>query len=59
MIIGNALWLLQSLAVALSDWIAPTTLGYAFVLAQAMAVGVFAELQFIGVRKAMPLAAAA
>lgn len=57
-IVGNVAWLLQSVALALSDWVAPTALGYTFVLAQALAVGVFAELQFIGVRKAQPLAEA-
>ena len=36
---------------------APTLLGYAFVIAQALVVAVFAELQFMGLRK--PIAAMA
>jgi hypothetical protein len=32
-------------------FVAPTLLGYAFVIAQAIVVGVFAELQFIGLRR--------
>jgi hypothetical protein len=51
-IIGNAIWVIDSLLLAASGWVHPSALGYAFVLAQAVAVGVFAELQFIGVRKA-------
>jgi hypothetical protein len=51
-IIGNALWVINSLLLLASGWVAPTALGYAFVIVQAVAVGVFAELQFIGVRKA-------
>jgi len=38
-------------AVLLAAPIAPTALGYAFVIAQAVAVGVFAELQVIGLRR--------
>jgi hypothetical protein len=46
---GNALWVLGSFAVlALS----PTGLGYAFVIAQALAVAVLAELEYVGLRRA-------
>lgn len=51
-IIGNAIWVIDSLLLVASGWVNPSALGYAFVIAQALAVGVFAELQFIGVRKA-------
>jgi hypothetical protein len=45
---GNALWVLGSLAIlALS----PTATGYAFVLAQAVAVAVLAELEYAGLRQ--------
>jgi hypothetical protein len=45
---GNALWVLGSLAVlALS----PTAVGYAVVIAQAAAVAVLAELEYIGLRR--------
>ncbi len=55
-IAGNALWVLQSVALALSGLVAPTALGYAFVIGQALAVAVFAELQFVGLRKARSFA---
>lgn len=45
----NVVWVIGSVAaLALS---APTALGYAFVIAQALAVGVLAELQVIGLRR--------
>lgn len=50
-IIGNALWTLASVALLLSGAVSPNLLGVAFVVMQAIAVGVFAELQFIGLRK--------
>ena len=46
----NVLWVIGS-AVVLFAFVAPTLLGYAFVIAQAIVVGVFAELQFIGLRR--------
>jgi hypothetical protein len=49
---ANAAWVVASIALLLSGWVAPSALGYAFVVAQAVVVGVFAELQIIGLRKA-------
>jgi hypothetical protein len=50
---------LASLVMVASAWIAPSVLGYVFVVAQAFAVGVFAELQLIAVsRTPTPLTAA-
>lgn len=44
---GNALWVLGSLAVlALS----PTSLGYAFVIGQALVVAALAEFEYAGLR---------
>ena len=40
-----------SIGLLVSGWVAPTALGYAFVIAQAIVVGVFAELQFVGLRR--------
>lgn len=52
-IIVNALWVLDSvLLVFATDWVEPTVLGYIFVLGQAVAVAVLAELQYVGVRRA-------
>ena len=47
----NVLWVLGSVGLLVSGWVAPTVLGYAFVIVQAIVVGVFAELQFIGLRR--------
>jgi hypothetical protein len=47
---GNAAWILGSVAVLLLT--SPTALGYAFVIAQAIAVAVLAELEVVGIRTA-------
>ena len=47
----NVLWVLASAGLLVSGFVAPTALGYAFVIAQAIVVGVFAELQFVGLRR--------
>lgn len=47
----NALWVLDSLLLLMLGGFTPTVLGYAFVLAQAAAVAVIAELEFIGLRR--------
>lgn len=52
-IIGlNAAWVVASVMLLVSGWVDPTPLGHAFVIAQALAVGVFAESQVIGLRRA-------
>jgi len=48
----NGLWVVGNLALLLSGAVQPTMLGTAFVVVQALAVAVFAELQFIGIRRA-------
>lgn len=50
-IVGNALWTLGSILLLVSGYVAPTWLGYAFVIAQALVVGIFAELQYVGLTK--------
>lgn len=57
-IIGNALWTLGSIALLLSGAVAPNALGVTFVVMQAVAVGVFAELQWIGLKRSGSVAAA-
>src|ERR1043166_5202922 len=47
----NVLWVVGRIGLLTSGWVAPSALGYAFVIAQAVAVGAFAELQFIGLRR--------
>ena len=50
-IAGNAAWTLASIALLFSGAVTPNLLGEAFVVAQAIATGVFAELQYIGLRR--------
>ena len=47
----NALWALDSILLLLTGWVQPTVLGTVFVIAQAVATAVFAELEFIGMRR--------
>lgn len=46
----NLLWVAQSVLVLFSD-ASPSALGMVFVIGQAMAVAVFAELEFVGLRR--------
>ena len=50
-IVGNAAWTLGSIALLFSGAVSPNLLGQMFIVAQAIATGVFAELQYIGLRK--------
>ena len=50
-IAGNAAWTLASIALLFSGAVSPNLLGEIVVVAQAIATGVFAELQYIGLRK--------
>ena len=47
-ILCNAVWVADSLLLLMSGWVQPTALGTAFVLAQALLVGLFAQLQALG-----------
>jgi hypothetical protein len=48
---GNAAWTLASFALLFSALVAPNVLGEIMVAAQAIATGVFAELQYMGLRR--------
>lgn len=48
-IVGNVAWTAASLGLFIV--LAPTALGYAFVIGQALVVGLFAELQYIGLKR--------
>jgi hypothetical protein len=50
-IAGNAAWTLASTALLFSGWVTPNLLGEILIAMQAIAVGAFAELQYIGLRK--------
>src|SRR5262245_50214286 len=47
----NALWALASFLLLLSGKLAPTGLGIAFVVAQALVVALLGELQWLGLRR--------
>jgi hypothetical protein len=55
-ILCNAAWVAASVALLAGSWVHPTWLGAAFVIAQAIVVGLFAELQFVGLRRSTALA---
>jgi len=48
---GNAAWTLASIALLFSGAVNPNLLGEIVVVAQAITTGVFAELQYIGLRR--------
>ena len=48
---ANIAWAVASVVLVVSGWVAPTTLGVVFVLAQALIVAGFAELQILGLRR--------
>jgi hypothetical protein len=56
-IAGNAAWAFDSIALLLTGWIAPTALGVAFVVVQALAVALFTVLEYVGLRWSGVLAA--
>jgi len=48
----NAVWTAASVLLLASGFVSPTLLGVAFVLAQAVAVGAFAVMQYVCLRQA-------
>jgi hypothetical protein len=56
-VLGNALWVADSALLLLSGWVSPTSAGYAFVIAQALVVLMYAEFQFVGLRRSTLAAA--
>ncbi|MCC8960960.1 hypothetical protein H8A95_01205 [Bradyrhizobium sp. Pear76] len=57
-VVGNAVWTLASIALLLSGAVTPNLLGTIVILAQAIATGVFAELQYVGLRRSEGVVAA-
>jgi hypothetical protein len=57
-IAGNAAWALASIALLFSGWVLPNLPGEAAVAMQAIAVGVFAEMQYVGLRRSSAALAA-
>jgi hypothetical protein len=50
----NVVWVVESVWVALGGVVQPNVPGQVFIAVQALAVLVFAELEFIGMRRAAP-----
>ena len=50
-IVANVLWAAASAFLLVSGWVAPTALGTAFVIAQAVVVALLGELQYMGLRR--------
>ncbi|XUM21979.1 hypothetical protein ACRAVF_33155 [Bradyrhizobium oligotrophicum S58] len=48
---GNAAWTVGSIALLFSGLVTPNVLGEIFVAVQAVGTGIFAELQYIGLRR--------
>lgn len=49
-IAANALWVVDSVLLLSTGWVAPSVLGYVFVIGQALIVAAFAELQYTGLK---------
>jgi len=56
-IVANAVWTVASIGLLVSGWVAPTALGYAFVIAQAAVVALLGELQYAGLKRRDTVAA--
>lgn len=50
-IVANAIWTIDSIALLFTDWVAPNAFGHAFIIGQAVVVGIFADLEYLGLRK--------
>lgn len=59
-IAANVAWAAASALLLVSGWVAPTALGYTFVIAQAVVVALLGELQYMGLRRGLrgPIATA-
>ena len=53
----NAVWTVDSLSLLALGWVEPTLLGKVFVISQAVAVAVLAELEFFGLRRCQAVSA--
>ncbi|MCK7594501.1 hypothetical protein [Pseudomarimonas salicorniae] len=53
LVAGNGMWVLASVALAFSDWIAPSAIGLGLLLGQAAIVLGITELQWLGLRRGL------
>jgi hypothetical protein len=52
-IVGNAIWAIDSIVLLFTGWVQPNLLGYLFVAGQAAFVAAMAQLEYIGLRKSV------
>jgi succinate dehydrogenase hydrophobic anchor subunit len=50
-VLGNAAWVLGSVLLLVAGFEHPTTLGMAYVIAQAVIVAIIAELEYTGLKR--------
>lgn len=55
-IVGNAVWAIDSIVLLFTGWVQPNLSGTLFVAGQAAFVAVMAELEYIGLRKSVAVA---
>ena len=53
----NVVWVVDSIVLLFTGWVAPNALGYAFVIAQAAVVLVLADLEYMGLKRSAAAAA--
>jgi hypothetical protein len=53
----NIVWVVDSILLLFSGWVAPNALGYVFVIAQAAMVLVLADLEYMGLKRSAAVAA--
>jgi hypothetical protein len=53
----NVVWVVDSIVLLFTGWVAPNALGYAFVIAQAAAVLAFADFEYMGLKRSAAVAA--
>ena len=53
----NIVWVVDSILLLFTGWVAPNALGYVFVIAQAAMVLVLADLEYMGLKRSAAVAA--
>ena len=53
----NVVWVVDSIVLLFTGWVAPNGLGYAFVIAQAAAVLALADFEYMGLKRSAAVAA--
>jgi hypothetical protein len=53
----NVVWVVDSIVLLFTGWVAPNALGYVFVIAQAAVVLVLADLEYMGLKRSTAVAA--